>query len=615
MVKGIVEPQDIEDADEDAGSRKIRAWVDPDVTDSPVGFLGFHGPKVVFAMPEGEIREELAAKITQLLKVDIYNSEGGQAFLSNWVDGENKFMRDSAAIWFVRQCRRAGRWDTSRAVRGLGVWPEPGGRVVLHRGPEIWEYVPGSPPEQTPVAKTLQRRQGPLYGLKAAMPAPDLPASSDYGQWVRQQLDLWRFEAIGEDGLTGADVVAGWLMASLLGGVAPFRPHCLIFALAGSGKTTLMEFVQAVLSALASDVIDSWTGPGLRQELAGTARPVLLDEAETSVSSIPGKGPVDEALETLRRMSTGDGGVRKQGDSTGGSGGPVTQTAVGMGMLAAVTPPKLGAADTSRFVEVRLLSLVEPKPLSGVPPDPLRRVLSTDRQLATVIDRARTMAPALLGRALAGAARYPADVDLIKAQVLAAHGNVRTADLVAALAAGLRLLTDETPLDEARAAELAGEWRGLVEVRAHDEGAQNPALDALAHLFAWPTGIHNHDRVLSVGEIIKRWRNRRRRPEELPASGEETLRHMGLILREVEDKDAGDWTPWVAIANNHPTLTRIFERTAWVDHRRVLGYLTGIGPEWKTEVADKMRYGLNQQRGLWIPLSPLLGRWDEDASQ
>jgi hypothetical protein len=581
----------LEDADEDT-ERRMGAFPNPPVEESPVVPLGFIAGKVVFAMPEGEIRTELAAKIGQMLRTDIFACQAGQSFLTYWRDSDDKFQRDLATIWFVRKCRDAGYWDLARAVRSLGVWPGDAGAVVLHKGDEVWSIQPGPEVSKLSIAAALKVRKGPLYRLRPSAASPASPCSVADGAWVRAQLDRWRFEPIGLEGLTGADALAGWIVAAMLGAVPPFRGHVLLSALPGAGKTTLIILVHALISAVAGDIITSFTDAGLRNDLAGEARPVLIDEAEASPDGV-GPGPVERALELLRRMSTGSGGTRKQGDV---GGGVATQTAVGAVLMAAVNAPRLGPADGTRIVEVRLLPLAAP-----APPGSEGVKLSTDEELADVIARAAALAPALLGRALAGAWRYREDVGRLKAALMQAEETPRSADLVAMLAAGRRLLLFDAPLTDLEAAEEVAFWRPLLVQREALEVVSNPGADALAHLMNADSGQHVRDRRQTLGELLQRQLGTEREYDDV-------LKAHGLKVFEHAWED-GSPGPWLLVANHHPALERIFGRTHWRDWRRALAYLDALGPTYATKPTKPQWFGVGvKQRGLAIPLTPWLDK-------
>lgn len=571
---------DMQDAAADADTR-IVPFIDPDLSLCPVVPLGFTGGKVVFAMPEGEIRVELAAKIGTMIRTDIFACSAGVSFLTNWRDAEDKFQRELATIWFVRKCRQAGIWDSARPMRELGVWPGDEGQVVVHLGDRLWVKPERGKGEDLSIFEALRgRKSGPLYRLRPPAPRPAKPASVDDGQWARDWLDRWGFERLGTAGLTGADLVAGWMMAALLGGVAPFRGHLLIHALAGSGKTELMLFLHALLSALAGDVIDAFTEAGLKNELAGNARPVLIDEAEGGTTA-HGPGAVEKALDILRRMATGKGGHGLQGDIGGGT---VTKTAVGAAALAGISPPRLGPADATRFVEVRLM------PLDG---DIVAR-----GELEKAKARARELAPRLLGRAIKGAWRYRADVDQVTAAMVRIGQSPRAADLVAMLIAGRRLLLFDEPLSAEEAEGEVRVWTPLLEAREAADAVSNVGADAWGLLMAADAGVHRNDRRETVGSLVHRWVTGF-------ADYSDALLAMGLKVIRDSAPD-GREGPWLLVANNHPKLERIFGGSKFADWRRCLSQLDTLGEEYRPwTTPTSVRFGIGtKQRALAIPLTP-----------
>lgn len=590
------EPLDtLSEADPDT-EHQLGAFPNPALEECPVVPLGFDGGKVIFAMPEGEIRVEQAAKIAGMLRQDIFCCAAGQSFLVNWRDRQDKFQRELATVWFNRKCREAGKWDSNRPQRSLGVWPGEAGAVVLHKGDEVWRYGLDGGLTKLSISDALREKRGPLYRLRPPAPAPEEPTSAADGCWLRSQLDMWRFEPIGDEGLTGADVVAGWLMSALLGAVAPFRGHLLIHALAGSGKTTFLMLIEAALSALAGDIINSFSEAGFRADISGMARPAVVDEAESS-NGDNGPGPVEQVLNLLRLMATGAGANRKMGDQGGGT---VAQTAVGSVLMAAVLPPKMDSALATRVAEIRLL------PLNGSdlaePED--RPRMATDPQIKAAIARAREIGPGLLGRALTQAHRYRADVSAVKEALIAADEAPRTADLIAMLAAGRRLLMFDAPLTPGEAADEVKFWRPLLDQRAASEAVSNPGADALAHWMNWPSGKHMRDRQETLGEIVTRWTKGEKEYSDL-------LKAHGVRIYDDPGKD-GRPGPWLLMANQHPALDRIFGRTQWKDYRKTLAYLDAMGPEFATWAARPLHFGMGiKQRSLAIPLTP----WMEKPSR
>ncbi len=576
----------MQDADEGTEA-KLGAFPNPKLEECPVVPLGFSRGYVHFAMPEGELRKEVASKVAGMLRTDIFACQAGVSFLTPWRDADQKFQRELCAIWFVRQCRLAGKFDTRRPQRSLGVWPGPAGGVVLHKGDQIWAFPLAGEPIKLSVAAALrQARTGPIYLLEPPSPEPEPGAKRANGEWVRQKLDLWRFESIGDDGLTGADACLGWIGAALLGAVPAFRVHMLMYAMAGSGKTTFLMFVHALLSAVSGDLLTSFSDAGFREDISGMARPIVMDEIEAQ-DTREAQGAIDRVLDILLRMATGTGATHKQSDNAGGTR---TQTAVGAVMMAAVTPPALSTALATRVAELRLLPLNTP-----APPGEAARVLATEVELKALMADATKLSPKLLWRAITHAPRFRDDAAAIKAVLTEDGEQPRTADLIATLAAGRRLLLADKPLDQSTAREEVRLWRGLLDERVTESTVRNDGQDAFAQLMASDAGVARNDRRLSLGDVVRRVVIDNRDDEDL-------LRACGLRSMKV------DGAPWLFVANHHPALTRIFGNTRFRDWRRSLLYLKDLGEEFAPRPSKaSLRFGVGvQERALGIPLTPWL---------
>ena len=604
-----------EDESVDASAR-VRNW--PEMDESPVIPLGFVDRDVVFVMPEGNVRREPAKAIPQLLKVDIYVCGRGAEFLKNFMaegDKGKSFQRDSAATWFNRHCRLMGPWDTGREKRQVGVWPDgpDGADMALHLGDEIWTYHEAPDPPRAPgwkkmtVFETFRNvRTGPVWVLGPPVARPEKACGRDAGLWVLQALEAWRFETIGgegEAGLTGADIVVGWIMAGLLGGLPDFRCHLLIYAMKGSGKTTLMDFVQALMRVMVERPITDFTPAGLRSELMSKARSVILDEAESKAA---GEGPslIDQALEVLRPMATGRGGNRKMG-ATDGKGETQSQTAVGSALLGATKPPRLNAADASRFCEIKLLPI---KAEGGFEP-------RSEPEVRRLIEKAWDLGPALFARALQGFRRYRADFDAIKAAMTAKGHEPRAGDVVATLAAGRRLLLYDHPLTPEEVETELVRFAPLMAEREETQHVANDGEELFDHILNFASGQHYDDRQLTIGELIRRVLGRSHDGGSWEKWAE-TLATFGLRVM-VDGIEAGTKAPfreldgdWLLVANGHPGLKRILKGTDYGDYRRTLSYLEQLGGQHRQEVMRPLRFGTGTpKRSLAIPLAP----WFEEA--
>lgn len=555
------------------------AWVNPKPEDCPVIPLGMLGGKVVFALPQGEIRQEVAYRIPGMLRADIYACVAGTAFLGLWRSEEGKIDTVSAGRWLVRQCRERGLWDESRQRRGLGVWIGEGG-PVLHAGDAVGVW-PFGRDDWRPVAQMLREdRSGPIWQLRPPAPRPGQPATRDETASLRALLDHWSFAGLGPS-LSEADVVFGWLGVAILGAWPRFRPHISVSGGAGTGKTTLSRLMQAMCSANAGELLDQFTEAGIRNSLSGEARALFMDEAEPSADGQP--GPVERVMEVLRRMSTGEGSAGRKGTKEGGA---EATSAVGSGYLASIYPVAVGDAMASRVIEVRL----RPLPKAGG---------ATDDALEAAIVLAREMSPRLLARAMRDAKRFRADASAIKAVLGRAGQTRRAADLISAVAAGRRLLLFDEPLaDEAAAEAEARLWAPLASDRAEAAAGQNAGQACLARIFSLNSGQHSHDRHLSIGELVM---------EEVKTSltRDKVLKSWGI---KIEKPWSGPrMGPWMILSTNHPQMQRALAGTSFANWHKVLEHLADLGDEYAPQRVDSaVRFGPHQSRAIAIPLTPWL---------
>jgi hypothetical protein len=570
---------DMPDAETDAEPTEV--WIEPELDACPVIPLGFYDRMVVLALPEGELREEPAYRLGSMMKTDLFVGKAGRIFLSLFQNRKGEFQREKAAAWLVERCRRAGRWDDNRAKRGYGVWPSPEGPVV-HAGDAIGRW-PFKKDDWRSVADALREtRDGPIWLLRPPAPRPGKPASVEVGRELARKMGMWSFALVGDRGLSEADVVLGWQGSALLGGAPAFRPHLSVSGGAGTGKTTLSRLMQAAGSANAGELLDSFTEAGIRNSLSGEARALYLDEAEPSPD---GQGPVEKAMEILRRMSTGEGSSGRKGDTGGRT---VATTAVGAAYLASIFPISIGDAMSTRMVEVRL------RPLG-------RAKGGADAELKAAIDWAREVSPSLLARAVRDVDRYRSDVALLKTALGETGRLPRTADLIAALAAGRRLLLEDQALTIETAREEVALWSALITGREETSATQNPGQACFSRIMAINSGQHAKDRHLTIGEMVD---------EEATAPGfhDKVLKTFGLIVENGPPSSERPG-PWLLVSTNHPTLARNLAGTQFANWKGVLEHLGDLGEDHAPRhLKTAKRFGMHQSRAIAVPLTPWLGK-------
>ena len=134
----------------------------------------------------------------------------------------------------------------------------------------------------------------------------------------------------------------GWVAAAVAGGALEWRPHLMIPAEAGAGKSWLLENVlQKIMGPLLIRIADG-TPASVARYTNASSLPVVLEEADSWVAD----------LLPLLRIAAGGDGFRLRADSA--SRGVVAQSPRFPALISSTTVPDMKAADASRISLVRL---------------------------------------------------------------------------------------------------------------------------------------------------------------------------------------------------------------------------------------------------------------------
>ena len=134
----------------------------------------------------------------------------------------------------------------------------------------------------------------------------------------------------------------GWIAAAVAGGALVWRPHLMIPAEAGAGKSWLLQHVlQKIMGPLLIRISDG-TPASVARYTDASSLPVVLEEADKWVADIL----------PLLRIAAGGDGFRLRADSA--SRGVVAQSPRFPALISSTTVPDMAAADASRISLVRL---------------------------------------------------------------------------------------------------------------------------------------------------------------------------------------------------------------------------------------------------------------------
>lgn len=362
---------------------------------------------------------------------------------------------EAAASRIMDECKALGFYSEEQQ-RGRGVWLDRG-RVVYHAGDVL--HVDGD------LVRVADLQTAYTYQVAPAMLHPAAPLTDAEAQELildTARLPSWQDPA-------HADIIAGWIVCSMLAGVLAWRPSIWIQAPAGTGKTTIMrDFIGRLLGPMAEQPLGSSTEAGIRQSIKDDARAVIMDEAE----------PGDEAdmrrfkaiMQLMRQASSdGDGRVLR-GTASGEAQSYHVRAPFAFGSIQSSLNL---AADRDRVTKASLKS-VRAGDMTQAEADQVHK----DWKEALKV-WPEDIAERLLGRVLALA---PIARDTMRAMGAAMRphvGSQREADQIGALMGGSWLLTSSSVPTDDEAAAWVGQHRWDVVNEATTETDAERALHAL----------------------------------------------------------------------------------------------------------------------------------------
>jgi len=527
--------------------------------DCPVRPLGHRQGVYLVLSPSGELRQlEARALATRAGLLSLFDGAAGM-LAALWPElarggrPSGGFEADRAAAALMRACVAEGLWDATLQVRGPGVWPAGKGGIACHCGDAVW--LDGV------WQRAGLRRADALY---AAAPRTPRPAKADPGTGPGRALlaatALWNFEAGGPAG----ELWVGWLGQALLGAAPAWRVHLLVTGSYGTGKSGLYELARAALGGQAAAEAQSVTEAGLRYQLSGEARAIALDEQEHEPS-----GRVDD-LVRLIRLASGKAGAKALRATPGGR--VLTSHVSGAAYLSAILPPALEPQDKSRFLQLRL----DPLPQAGGDAAEAAR-----RAVDRAMTEAAAASPALRARMLHGWPAYQAAVEAFRAAAAAQGADARAADLLAALLAGLEVLTEEGEPSGERAAQQVERFRWVLGEATADRAEDGEGQRCWVHLMTSASDLWRSGERRSVASELTEglW-------ADDGAHARRALEQMGLKVVERRWPD-GRTLHAVLVATKHQGLERVFAGSNWAGGRwtTALLQLPGAYPWSRVEAA------------------------------
>lgn len=519
--------------------------------------------------------------------------------------GDNRRASGNFEAEEVRQdlfaaCSDAGAYDPMNRVRGRGAWRSEDGRgLIVHMGDMM--LTPGAS------GRAELRRpgvyEGKAYPVGPALPAPgahgaDWPGIEDFaspGLALMEDYQSWLWMR----GDVDARLMLGWTACAMVGGALRWRPYVFASGDQGAGKSTLIEYTQAVLGG--KDALlrsEDATEAGVAQTLGLSSVPVLLDELEPEADNTK----AEQMVRMARRASSGASRMR------GGADGNSTETIVRSCILfAAINMPTMGDQDWARMASLVMSPF----------PEGAKRKSGLDLVKAAALGRAlhRQMIDWFDARRRDAQLGDFDDLTEAVREALKEHGghNDRGADTFGFLLAGYWAATQTEMPDMA---ELKALVAGLERDQLAEYDNIMPTWKKCLNLLldTRPRELERRN-AKSVRDILSKFR---RKADPYTEGGEDqhedaadwnwtrdSLKSVGLDLYAPSGDPRDFEHARLFVPNTHPSLNAIFDGSPW--RAAAKGAAGGWGSALSggpREVISKHR--TKEARGVLIRLSALM---------
>jgi hypothetical protein len=525
-------------------NRETREWwwrsrLDP----CPAEPLGHVGGEYVFRTAAGEVRRFTSGQLhSSGGPSDLFGGEMWWPFrhFRKWDpekgDTVGSFQKLSCMAAMIRACILAGYYDNAAPCRGVGTWGGPDGLPVVHAGDVIIHngciFKPGG----------LLGKFRYVIGARRPLPAVALDERSATFEWrpgsladchrIAAHLDEWHWNDI-----EGRDLYLGGLCCDMLGDALVWKPHRFVRAQAGSGKSALLKYSQALLGGAAHPIQRTYSKARLEQRFSHTSCALLLDELES-----------DSEAERLRKVFELIRLLSDEG-ATGGRGTPGGQSREidlhGTVTMVATLAEAWRPQDRSRIAYIELRQLRDRLDHPPKPPEALQ----------AMIDEAAELSAAIRARVIVRFGLFQENLAHARARILELGGSPRDADQLGHLIAGWATMTSDEPLADIDLRELERFASYIMTVSDEQVGADD-ASDCFNTLLGLPVHVYRGGQQYTLGQVIALARER---------DGDEyrnALLTYGLRLDRQRSQVTGEletWAEaWLAVANKHANLEKLF---------------------------------------------------------
>lgn len=430
-----------------------------------------------------------------------------------------------ASANLIEACQNIGVYSPEN-TRGVGVWKD-GGKTLINCGNLVTDGVIETHPSEFEGDSVYEN--GPKIFNMNVKPLTKTEATN---LLKLCHMLKWKHSAF-------AEVLAGWLVIAPFGGAFMWRPHIVITGQKGSGKSTVMrDIVKDTLGAIALDVDGGTTEAGLRAALGISARPVVMDEAESETQR--DRMEMDKIMSLIRKSSTGGTIVNAN----------TRFIARSCYCLGAINPRIEQGADKDRNTMLELM----------------KNTSSTrDVEYAELLDMmALTMVNdfghRLIKRTFENFEALLHNIDMFRAAISKRLSDKRVGDQLGPMFAGAYSLTTVSKITKAKCEENinARDWSWFI------GGQDMTDAEKLVTVILSHRAQYDHNgmsRTSSIGELIERALS----DDEDAKSANKGLQGYGIKIMD----------DMLAISNLSPQIKKILNDTPWFPWARTLGDYVG----------------------------------------
>lgn len=494
--------------------------------DCPIQPLGMDNNVFWFLNAFGQLCAMEASKMGQAHLMGLF------AGRLNWLNREfpqlsqhgtwKGFAAQYAQMALTEACAKKDLFDPRDKVRGRGCWKDRQGRLVQHLGDllliageqphrpgELGDYVyPGRPKVERPNSR---------------------PEAIEKATEVLRTFETWRFAR----GAIDARLLMGWIGCAILGAALDWRPMTFVTGDAGTGKSTLLNRIKAMLPGRLVSTIDA-TPAALRQIINQDSVGVLFDEVEADV--------LNDSAQNVMKLAriAASGGTTYRG---GKDHNAAEFTLRGCFMFSAIVPPSMRGADMQRMAFLRLQPLPVGQKLNELTPA-----------------EAESYGAAIAGRITEGFSRWSQTLQVHKNALIRKGHNERSAmQFGSLLAAADLILEDEAlELDDERSdkwADLFAEKLPKGDLFEYENNAPE-WLKAWHRILQFQPDAWRGSGSPTVAQVLRKMVKAPKGSDDW-ASGANKLERAGLAV--VVDQKNGH--QFLAIPPRHPAVTKIFAGT------------------------------------------------------